>query len=500
MALSDLATSWLDKHQPNLDDKTAGEVANTMADDLPDAKHDTLRRYVLRWGNGKLGKTHDPSAEDPDPDEEIPEVPDSPDAPPKEAVGLEPLDREYRYDDEGDFYEVYLQSAGGRVRVDGETAREMKRLYSREVGDAETINEICRKFGWRRKTFREFKRALNFIHDEDRYLDEEHQRRETSDLVKETVQARRAQYVQERNREVWQEIKADADKWRRWRAEVAQPLLDGIAGAALDDVPKPDADPEDLAAVLYPADGHLDQEGYDGAGLEENIDRWLGCHSTICERIQRIGAPEVTYLVLGSDQFNVDTDGGTTTSGTPQHNATRPAAAITQVAEAGCQAIEIARRLGDVVVRVVPGNHDRRSCQLYLWSLQQRYADVDDVEVRGPPEVRQYEMYGDNLLCWAHGDHIGGGKTKKAQRLASVVASEAATSWGQSSHRYAHVGHLHHSWEYDDAIRVQQVPTVTEPDEYHHREGYVTAQRAQIGWIYERSGGQMARVEATAEG
>jgi len=496
--------AYLDTHGDPHPEASHIETARRLLEEgaiEPNGRSDpagTAARYIGEWRDDE-SDTSDSHANDGGQEMDNPEPSDGPlDEPPDEPMGLDLDTRDAYPAADGDYWIVYLPDYG-QVEIDGEIVREMKRAYSNEVDDGQTINEIARNYGWGRKQFQQFKQALGWTHDDTRYTQREHAEQDVDELVQSTLQARKGEYIRERNKAIWEDIKADAERYREWSQTVARPLLDQLDATAPPDIDTPERT-EEHAAVLFPTDLHLDQENVDGSGIGHNRREALRCHQSLLDKIETIGAPETVYLAVGSDMWNVDTDAGTTTAGTRQHNDRRPASTVGFVAQVGRKLIDMTRGLtDDLRVLTVPGNHDRRTCQLYHWAIREIYQDCPDVSVVGEPIQRQYYRYGNNLIIFAHGDKLGGGQTGKSKTLSATAANEEPQMWGETTHRYAHVGHLHSYQGHDDGVWIEHAPTSTPADEWHEREGYVRSQRGQMAWLYEADGGQMARVSELLE-
>lgn len=249
---------------------------------------------------------------------------------------------------------------------------------------------------------------------------------------------------------------------------------------------------------MFPTDAHLDQMNADGTGFAENRARWLKAHGELLSEIAAWCRPVFIELCLGSDQWNIDTMQMTTTRGTPQDNALLPDASTMKVADVGLEAIEMARAIAPVRVRVLPGNHDYKTCLMYFWALQHIYKDQDDIEVVGGADNFQYSRWGQNLFGWHHGHGMSAGSAGKALKLTGRMASEVPELWGETTYRYWMIGHREHLWEHDDGTHVMQAPTVKGVDRYHDEKGFVLAKKAQTCWAFGKDRGQIARFMAYA--
>jgi hypothetical protein len=205
------------------------------------------------------------------------------------------------------------------------------------------------------------------------------------------------------------------------------------------------------------------------------------------ELIERSAAAQVEkrVIALAGDTLHFDTIAGTTTAGTYIDRDSRLQKAIEAAAEAVFSAVDLSARTAVTEVVVVPGNHD----SAMTWALQkilvERYRGSAGVRVNEEYTSRKYISFGRNLIGITHGD-----KAKK--KLAGIMALEAPDRWASSVHREWHVGHLHHQAaeiSTIDGVLIRTHPTVIPPDSWHSESGFIGAERAMLGFIYEKRGG-----------
>jgi hypothetical protein len=205
------------------------------------------------------------------------------------------------------------------------------------------------------------------------------------------------------------------------------------------------------------------------------------------ELIERSAGAKVEkrVIALAGDTLHFDTIAGTTTAGTYIDRDSRLQKAIEAAAEAIFYAVDLSARTAATEVVVVPGNHD----SAMTWALQkilvERYRGSAGVRVNGEYTSRKYISFGKNLIGITHGD-----KAKK--KLAGIMALEASDRWASSVHREWHVGHLHHQAaevSTIDGVLIRTHPTVVPPDSWHSESGFIGAERAMLGFVYEKQGG-----------
>jgi hypothetical protein len=90
-----------------------------------------------------------------------------------------------------------------------------------------------------------------------------------------------------------------------------------------------------------------------------------------------------------------------------------------------------------VRVRSLPGNHDVTASLWLPLYLQAVYENEPRVTIEDAFNPYQYDVFGKNLLGWAHGDGA------KLEDLGEVMATDQPELWGRTSHREWHCGHRH---------------------------------------------------------
>lgn len=201
---------------------------------------------------------------------------------------------------------------------------------------------------------------------------------------------------------------------------------------------------------------------------------------------------ERMLLPVGSDLFNADNLAGTTTRGTPQDNDGRVTKVFGATLRAFIAVIEdaVERTRCPLDVPVVGGNHDALLSYLFGEALAAYFHDHPLVAVDAGPTLRKYREWGEVMLLFAHGDRPQG--SNKPDRWAHLMATEQKGMWARTSHREAHVGHLHTKKVYVDevgGVRVRVLPSLTAADAWHAGEGLVGNQRSAEAFWWDRRAG-----------
>lgn len=164
-------------------------------------------------------------------------------------------------------------------------------------------------------------------------------------------------------------------------------------------------------------------------------------------------------------------------------------------------AIRILRRVVDmslqqhdqVIVLMAEGNHDLASSVWLRAMFQALYENEPRVTVIDSELPYYVHQHGSTMLAFHHG-HL-----KKNDQLPILFASQFPKIWGDTSKRYAHTGHRHHSEEKEHSgITVIQHPTLAARDAYAARGGWI-AERQVTAITYSDKYGQVARNTVTPE-
>lgn len=140
-----------------------------------------------------------------------------------------------------------------------------------------------------------------------------------------------------------------------------------------------------------------------------------------------------------------------------------------------------------VVLLVCEGNHDLSGSvwMRHLFStLYENEPRVTVVDSELPYYVYQH---GKTMIGWHHG-HL-----KKMDQLPGLFAAQFPKIWGETTRRYAHMGHLHHVHEKEHpGMTVIQHPTIAARDSYAARGGWI-ADRQLTAITYHTEWGQVGR-------
>lgn len=186
---------------------------------------------------------------------------------------------------------------------------------------------------------------------------------------------------------------------------------------------------------------------------------------------------------IGNDYLTCDNSNLTTTMLTPQSVDGRFPKVYKEGRELLVEAINILKQIAPVDVVVCVGNHEVNSMFHLGDALECWFHADENVSIDNRPTPRKYCRYGQNLICYTHGDKID---HKKLPMLAAIESKD----WSECCFREWHVGHLHHSRVTEvNGIRTRIIPSITGSDEYHNSHGYVGAIRTSEAFIFHPENG-----------
>jgi len=207
---------------------------------------------------------------------------------------------------------------------------------------------------------------------------------------------------------------------------------------------------------------------------------------------------EKIIFIGGSDLLHTDTAHMTTTKGTPvDHDGSSWAQVFEAAQTAYVTAVETLIKVAPVHFMHCSGNHDELmgyalSRVIAAWFDKNKHITFDVTDAS-----RKYTQYGSNLLCFTHGDKL------KETDIPMVMAQEASSLWGNTTHRYCYMGHFHHQKQ----IKYQTVkehPGVTlewlrapKPTDKWHRDRGFLGGAGYKSFIHSKDRGQVASLSGT---
>lgn len=186
---------------------------------------------------------------------------------------------------------------------------------------------------------------------------------------------------------------------------------------------------------------------------------------------------------IGNDYLTCDNSNLTTTMLTPQSVDGRFPKVYKEGRQLLVDAINLLKTIAPVDVVVCPGNHEVNSMFHLGDALECWFHADENVKIDNRPTPRKYYRYGQNLICYTHGDKID---HKKLPMLAAIESKD----WSECRFREIHLGHLHHTRVTEvNGVRTRVIPSITGSDEYHNSHGYVGSVRTSEAFIFHPENG-----------
>jgi len=288
-------------------------------------------------------------------------------------------------------------------------------------------------------------------------------------------------------------------QWVKSREEKgnAEEIKEAFLEAMRDEIPRipPSATPErtqdEFLNVYVYGDPHIgmrawsEETGQDhDLALAEQL--FTACHDDL---VHRAPAASTCILLNLGDYFHAD-DGNNVTARSGHHLDVDGRYA--KVRKVGFRILRsmihmCLRKHEQVIVWNLIGNHDDHSAiDLSLW-LQVAYENEPRVHIETSASKFYYRQFGKVMLAATHGD------TVKMDQMAAVMACDQAVMWGQCTHRYAHLGHVHHKSLKDlPGVAVETHRILQPNDLWAHNAGYRSQRDAQA-ITYHRDHGEYGR-------
>lgn len=228
-----------------------------------------------------------------------------------------------------------------------------------------------------------------------------------------------------------------------------------------------------VCGVMSLQDIHFGKEGNETIDKDfEDTIKDLLLRSTAAHYIEKL------YFVVGGDLINMDTFGGTTTSGTPLDNCSTATQAYMQAFDAMHWGINYIKQFcKELVIVYIPGNHDRLSSFHLAHALSKSIKDQDitwDIEY----SERKVHTWHSNFNAFEHGD-------VPAKNTPLVYATEYAMKWGSTRNRTLFTGHFHQNRKVEYITNSENtgfihktLPSLCKTDYYHYHNKYVGNKRS----------------------
>lgn len=426
------------------------------------------------------------------------------------AVAVESTDPEpgYEYerraDDDGPVYVFTFPGRSDALVLPEHQVEAMLVDYTSWDGQQHTMDQVARANGLTRNEFYGVKRALGWTKTALPLLPHQQEELDEDAAAAHLLALKMRGAEVKARRQSWRQTEQDAQRWRDYERGRLRPL-ERVVATLSDSYQPPRAkivvrpkSQRRYALVLCATDLHVGKlhdtinGGGPAVGLDTARQRLTEAIADVLASLPR--EPECIFFQVGGDWFNSDTSGGTTTKGTPQDNAATPERIAIEALTLAKDAVYLLREVAPVRVRTMPGNHDALSCVFLAEYLGAWFRADERVSVAPYEGAHAADVYGANLLYWHHGDGVG-----RPKDCARVMATTWPRLWGQTRHRYAFTGHLHHAHvEEAGGITFFRLPSLSGDDRWHVREGYTDSAPALLGIALDHERGWWAGFRAVA--
>ena len=209
---------------------------------------------------------------------------------------------------------------------------------------------------------------------------------------------------------------------------------------------------------------------------------------TLVSRAKNENISTILFPVLG-DFFNSDNASGTTTAGTPQAPSedSRWQKTFTTGCELLAEVIESLAINYNVIVPIVPGNHDYERSYYLGEFLRAYFRNHKNVKIDNTPTQRKYFTYGQNLILYTHGNE------EKVADLPLIMAAEKKEEWGNTKFRFIHLGHMHkQELTEQHGVQIRVLRSLVPADAWMTSKGYIGNIRGGQAFLYDKNLGQIA--------
>jgi hypothetical protein len=267
----------------------------------------------------------------------------------------------------------------------------------------------------------------------------------------------------------WVKSKADDAQIEQIIRDSVESIIEGVRGLS-PAIAKPQYSNDDLLCVYPMGDPHFGLKAWQ-ADAGDNFDLKIAEDLT-CSAIDRLIAsapPAKTAILLNlGDMLHSDTQKNVTQSGHQLDVDNR----YTKILQVGLRAMiyclhRLLEKHEHVIFRINKGNHDSHSSFALALMLSCYFDKEPRITVDLSPAIMWYYDFGNVLIGSTHGDTI------KGRDILSIMASDVPKKWGNSTHRYCYIGHVHHhdAKEYQGGI-VEYFRTLAARDAWHQGQGY----------------------------
>ncbi len=226
------------------------------------------------------------------------------------------------------------------------------------------------------------------------------------------------------------------------------------------------------------ADVHVGNDVVTYEELEKRISYLL---EDLKLKIIKYNFKKIVVAEIG-DILHFDTYNKTTTSGTHIGTKDTPYEMFDNGAKLIIWFLEELSNVCPVEFISISGNHDRFISYALAKSIEFYFKNNKNLSFDNGHEDRKYRIFGNTVVGWGHGDM--GYKNMK-----NILQTEAREEYGKTSFAEMHVGHIHHELVKDEgSVIVRFLSSITSPDSWHKKEGYIGAKQGTMSFVWGKDG------------
>ncbi len=293
-------------------------------------------------------------------------------------------------------------------------------------------------------------------------------------------------------RTVQQWIKTRDDNKTGDIVEAIKSAFDAYKGRA-ELSPAPEHTDADLLTVFGIGDQHhsmLAWKDETGANYDLKISQEI-LLNTMSRLVSSAPSAETAIILNLGDFFHTDSQDNRTLQ---SHNQLDVDGRYAKMLQTGVRlmidCIEMAlQKHKRVIVRNLQGNHSPHTEYALSIAMAAFFHANDRVTVDCSPSKFFWHIHGRVFIAATHGDMA------KPDQIAGIMASNKPVEWGQTDHRYALFGHVHHSSKgggEGSGVRWETFQTLASKDAWHHAKGY-SAGRSMTAINYHKIHGEYSR-------
>lgn len=219
----------------------------------------------------------------------------------------------------------------------------------------------------------------------------------------------------------------------------------------------------------------------------------------IIERSASFSPFEKIIMPLGNDFFHTDSIYQTTTGGTPQPEAEAYYHTFVNGEQLAINIIERVKKVANVEIYMIPGNHDRSTSFMLGRLLNAYYSRDKNVVIHADANPYKFHRFGVNLIGYEHGHSVS------QIRLAALMANEVPKDWAETKYREWHLGDQHRKGSSkpsvleEQGVSVEFLPGLTAPNEWHRLKSFNWQKRGTFGFIWDYEQGQVGRIQSNID-